>query len=77
MFLYSSFLSTLTNKIKKHTHILSPFGVKLELHMYELISKYKLWHFFSSLHFFNPSRLSQNTYDKLATMVSIVSTQHT
>lgn len=41
MFLYSSFLSTLTNKIKKHTHILSPFGVKLELHMYELISKYK------------------------------------
>lgn len=41
MFLYSSFLSTLTNKIKKHTHILSPFGVKLELHMYELISKYE------------------------------------
>lgn len=79
MFLYSSFLSTLTNKIKKHTHtrILSPFGVKLELHMYELISKYKrmtLIFITACLHYL--SRLLQSMYDKLATNVSIVSTQH-
>ena len=49
VFLYSSFLSTLTNKIMSpsnshthsHTHIIShDFGVKFYLHMYEL-SRYR------------------------------------
>lgn len=53
MLLYSSFLSTLTNNIMKFTraHTLYPmfFGVKLHLHMYELISKRtRMWYLFSS-----------------------------
>lgn len=73
MLLYSSFLSTLSNKIKKQTHtrILCPFGVKLELHMYELVSKYKRM----TLVFI--TAYSIFFCDKLATKVSIISTQHT
>lgn len=57
LFLYSSFLSTLTNKIMKlhthaHTHIISHvFGVKLYLHMYELFSRYMMVYFHHCISF--------------------------